>query len=381
MSSSSKSEASAATTAAAVAPPSVSTDAVMVQSEAMPADSVEVRGYDFNAGVDHRALLESYLTTGFQATNFGLAVKEIRRMLAWRLSDEPIPEDESEEWRDPELRARTKTTIFLGYTSNMISAGVRETIKFLCQHKLIDCIVTSAGGIEEDFIKCLAPTYLGDFSLDGRTLRKKGINRIGNLLVPNENYVKFEEWMVPILNTMLKEQKEEGEIWSPSKMIHRLGKEIDNEDSVYYWCYKNDIPVFSPALTDGSIGDMIYFHSFNNPGLILDIAQDIRRINDLAANAKHTGMIILGGGLVKHHICNANLMRNGADHSVFVNTASDYDGSDAGAKPDEAISWGKIRMTARPVKVHGETTLIFPLLVAETFAKEFHEKKDAAGTG
>ena len=34
--------------------------------------------------------------------------------------------------------------------------------------------------------KCLAPTYMGDFSLDGATLRKKGINRIGNMLVPNK---------------------------------------------------------------------------------------------------------------------------------------------------------------------------------------------------
>ena len=57
---------------------------------------------------------------------------------------------------------------------------------------MIDCIVASAGGIEEDFIKCLAPTFLGDFSLPGRELRDKGINRIGNLLVPNNNYVKFE---------------------------------------------------------------------------------------------------------------------------------------------------------------------------------------------
>ena len=57
---------------------------------------------------------------------------------------------------------------------------------------MIDCIVASAGGIEEDFIKCLAPTYIGDFSLPGRELRDKGINRIGNLLVPNSNYVKFE---------------------------------------------------------------------------------------------------------------------------------------------------------------------------------------------
>ena len=72
----------------------------------------------------------------------------------------------------------------------------------------VDCIVATAGGIEEDFIKCLAPTYMGDFSLKGSDLRKKGINRIGNLLVPNDNYVKFEDWILPIFDKMLKEQKE-----------------------------------------------------------------------------------------------------------------------------------------------------------------------------
>lgn len=71
----------------------------------------------------------------------------------------------------------------------------------------MDVLVTSAGGVEEDFIKCLAPTYLGEFSLPGKELRRKGINRIGNLLVPNDNYVKFEEWMMPILDQMLEEQK------------------------------------------------------------------------------------------------------------------------------------------------------------------------------
>lgn len=35
---------------------------------------------------------------------------------------------------------------------------------------------------------------------------------------------------------------------------------------------------------------------------------DIRKMNSQAVFAKHSGMIILGGGLVKHHICNANLM-------------------------------------------------------------------------
>jgi len=35
------------------------------------------------------------------------------------------------------------------------------------------------------------------------------------------------------------------------QVIARLGKEIDNEDSVYYWAQKNGIPVYCPALTDG----------------------------------------------------------------------------------------------------------------------------------
>ena len=81
-------------------------------------------------------------------------------------------------------------------------------------------------------------------------------------------------------------------------------------------------------------------------------------------------MLIFGGGLVKHPICNANLMRNGANFSVFVNTGQEFDGSDSGAKPDEAISWGKVRADATPVKVHADATLILPLLVAQTFASE-----------
>jgi deoxyhypusine synthase len=82
-------------------------------------------------------------------------------------------------------------------------------------------------------------------------------------------------------------------------------------------------------------------------------------------------MIILGGGVIKHHICNANLMRNGADFSVYINTAQEFDGSDAGARPDEAISWGKIRIDAKPVKVYAECSLVLPILIGESFVRNF----------
>lgn len=65
------------------------------------------------------------------------------------------------------------------------------------------------------------------------------LNRIGNLLVPNSNYCAFEDWVVPLLDKMMEEQQgPEKKHWTPSEVINRLGKEIDNEDSVYYWCYK-----------------------------------------------------------------------------------------------------------------------------------------------
>ena len=64
-------------------------------------------------------------------------------------------------------------------------------------------------------------------------------------------------------------------------------------------------------------------------------------------------------------------MRNGADFAVYVNTAHEFDGSDSGARPDEAVSWGKIRTDARPVKLSADATLVFPLLVAQTFAKHW----------
>jgi len=312
--------------------------------------------------------LDSYLRTGFQATNLGKAIEEVGRMLDWSLANEPVAADEDEEYRDSAVRERVRTKIWLSYTSNLISSGLRETIRFLAQHSMVQVMISTAGGIEEDIIKCLAPTHMGDFALEGLGLRRRGINRIGNLLAPNDNYCQFEDWFTPILDKMHDEQDNDGVRWTPSKMIHRLGKEINDERSVCYWAYKNNIPIFSPAITDGSIGDMLFFHSYKREGLILDLVADIRAVNDQAMKARKTGVIVLGGGLVKHHCMNANLMRNGADFCVYVNTAQEFDGSDSGARPDEAVSWGKLRVDAKPVKVYAEATLVLPLLVAKTFA-------------
>lgn len=178
-------------------------------------------------------------------------------MRQWRLRDVPFVEGvDDPALRPAQVRERIRARIFLAYTSNQISCGQREVIRFLVQHRMVDVVITTAGGVEEDLIKCLQPTFLGDFALSGRELRRKGINRIGNLLVPNKNYCEFEDWVSPILHRMHDELDEatrqwarkvslgelpddSGEdgrfLWTPSKVIERLGKEIDHPDSVLFW--------------------------------------------------------------------------------------------------------------------------------------------------
>ncbi|MBI2148157.1 deoxyhypusine synthase [Candidatus Woesearchaeota archaeon] len=303
--------------------------------------NIFIKGYDFSNGVDYSKIIESYFTTGFQATHLAKAIEIIKKM------------------------REDKCTIFLGYTSNMVSSGLRDIFRFLAENKLIDVIVTTGGGVEEDLIKCIKPFLLGEFTASGKELRESGINRIGNIFVPNDRYAEFEKFFVPLIDKLSKIK----ESYNPSELIDILGKEINNKESIYYWCHKNNIPVFCPTITDGSIGDMVYFYKYQNDKFKIDIADDIKKINDIAITAKKTGLIILGSGVVKHHICNANMFRNGAEYAVYINNAQEFDGSDAGARPDEAVSWGKILSEAKMVKVFGDATILFPLIVAKAFVK------------
>lgn len=124
--------------------PNLAKDAVLQGSEKLPEGTSIVKGYDWNQGINYGELLKSYRFSGFQATNFGRAVEEINRMLEAR--DVPLEIDEADVYEEDEfIRRKNSCTIFFGYTSNMVSSGLRETIKFLVQHKLVDAIVASAG--------------------------------------------------------------------------------------------------------------------------------------------------------------------------------------------------------------------------------------------
>lgn len=307
------------------------------------ASGMTVKGYDFNDGLDWNKVLDSYGSMGIQASNFAKAVEIVREM------------------------QKDKAFVYLGYTSNMVTSGNRDVIRFLVQNKKVNVLVTTAGGVEEDFVKCLGDFKVGDFRASGTDLRERGINRAGNIFIPNSRYCSFEDFVIPVLEEIFEEQKKTGKVITPSELIWKLGEKINNKDSIYYWAWKNKIEVYCPAITDGSLGDMIYFFKSKHQDFKVDVAEDIWKINNTTIGKDKTGIIVLGEGIVKHHICNANMFRNGADYAVYINTAPEYDGSDSGALPEEAVSWGKILPNAKSVKVFADASLVFPLLVGKGF--------------
>ncbi|MFT4250804.1 MAG: deoxyhypusine synthase [Candidatus Woesearchaeota archaeon] len=295
-----------------------------------------ITGFSLDEDLSAEQLLKSMSSLGFQASKLSEALETIKAM------------------------RRENATIFFGCTSNMISSGLRELIRYLVEHKYVDALVTSAGGIEEDIIKCFGPFKLGSFRVPGKVLREEAIHRIGNIWVPTDRYTDLDKFLSKTFEEVFSEQEKIG----VSQLLKLVGERLDHDESILTWAARNDIPVLCPAVHDGAFGDILYFRTHQNKNITLDIAWENKILFDLANNAEKTGAIILGGGVSKHFILNANILRDGLDYLVNINTAQEFDGSDSGGHLEEAITWSKLQEKSMRVKVHCEATIAFPLLAA-----------------
>lgn len=280
-------------------------------------------------------IVEAMANTGFQATHLAQAVALIERM------------------------KKEKATVFFSFTANLAASGLRGIIRELCEKKFIDAIVTTAGSIDHDIIKSIEPYYQGSFFEDDKALHKKGINRLGNILVPTKRYVSLEKKLRP----WLEELHEKKKCVSPSEFNEFIGSKL-KEDSFLHWCTKNKIPVFCPGITDGAIGLQFYFFKQNKKDFCIDVTADMQRAASIVLNAGKTGAIVLGGGISKHHTIGLNILRDGLDFAVYVSTAPEFDGSLSGAQTHEAKSWGKITEEAKTANVNCDATIAFPLIAA-----------------
>lgn len=306
-------------------------------------EHMKVQDIQLRKGMSVGELIEQfYLAGGFVAKKLAVAEKILLKMF------------------------KEENITFLSFPACIIATGTRGVIKELVRRKLVDVIITTCGTLDHDIARSFKNYYHGSFLMDDVELHQKGINRLGNVLVPNESYGEIiENFMMPILEELYQEKK----VWGGRELIDEFAKRIENADSILYWAHKNEIPIYVPGLTDGSFGSQLWSFREMHPDFQVDILKDEHELADIIFDAKKTGALMVGGGISKHHTIWWNQFREGLDYAVYITTAVEWDGSLSGARIREAISWGKVKEDAKYVTVEGDATILLPLLIASVMEK------------
>lgn len=275
---------------------------------------------------------------GFVAKKIGVAVDILKRM------------------------ERDKACVkFLSFPANLVATGCRGVIRDLVKEKLVDVIITTCGTLDHDLARAWKHYYHGDFLMDDAKLRRAGINRLGNILVPNESYgLILEEKTQPILRELWQEGKRE---FSGKELIWEFGCRVRNKSSILYWAWRNRVPVYVPGILDGAFGGQLWLFWQDHRDFKINQFRDEQDIADVVFNAKRTGALMIGGGISKHHTIWWNQFREGLDYAAYITTAPEWDGSLSGARMREAVSWGKVKGRAKYVTVEGDATVLLPLIV------------------
>lgn len=285
-------------------------------------------------------LLKEFRTNGFQSIQLYKAGKIIKTM---------ILED---------------SKIYLTFTSNMVTSGLRGLFSEWIKYGLVDGIITTTGGIEEDIMRAQGEKFLiSSFNADDINLHERGENRVGNLLIKNDSYVNFEAKIIKILEKIAKDTPR----ISVNELLKEIGKNLDDEKSILHQAAENNVPIYSPGITDGSLGFHLYMTQNKYPDFVVDVIKDFSDIITKTTHDDKKGIITLGGGISKHHAILASVINGGADYAVYMTTSKSSSGSMSGATTNEAKSWGKVKDDSDSVTVNGDVSILFPLITQYVF--------------
>jgi len=249
---------------------------------------------------------------------------------------------------------------FFSFPACIVATGCRGVIRDLVKRKLVDVIITTCGTLDHDLARAWKKYYHGDFMMDDAKLHRAGINRLGNILVPNESYgLVLEDKMQPILKELWRDGKRE---LSEKELVWEFGKRVRDKNSILYWAWKNRVPVFVPGIFDGAFGSQLWLFWQDHRDFRLNQFIDQQELADIVFGAKRAGALMIGGGISKHHIIWWAQYRGGLDYAVYITTAPEWDGSLSGARMREAVSWGKVKERAKYVTVEGDATVLLPLI-------------------
>ena len=251
-------------------------------------------------------------------------------------------------------------SIYLSLSGALVPAGLRKHIVALLETGKISGIITTGATLTHDYIENLGFKHkkLNHFENDAK-LRQSGINRILDVGATNEAFEKMELSIHSWLEKAYPDKQKDYCI-STVNLLNELGKSC-SEESILGICYKKNIPIYCPALTDSMLGvHVMTFAEFRK--FTINPIQELKHYISKCFDSRKTAAIVLGGGVPKNYLFQGMLI-SGKELSYAIQVTMDRPehGGLSGASLDEAISWGKIQFDAQIVTVVADVSLVLPL--------------------
>jgi deoxyhypusine synthase len=278
------------------------------------------------------------------------------------------------------------TTIMVAASGALIPAGMRRLLSYVIKNRFVDVLVLSGAMLFHDLHETLGRHHFQAHpSMTDAELEASQINRMWDLLASDEEYREADEWVGGFTN-----QLDQTRPYSTREFLHLLGRElaeIATEDGVLTSAYKARVPIFCPAIADSAISIGIAAARFEKKNNFqFDIIQDVLDMTQIAARARVTGVINLGGGTSKSFIQQTEISTNivkipSRGHKYAIQIATDAPhpgGRSSGVAFDESLVYGKLARGARTAYVNCDTTIALPILVtalSQTAAKYMKGRK------
>ena len=269
-----------------------------------------------------------------------------------------------------EILADREMTVFLSFPADIVATGLRGVLTTLVREGYVDAIVTTCGTLDHDLARSYKPYYHGEWTLDDADLHRRHLYRLGNLVIPEANYGTIvERKMRAILERLYRQGTRS---LSTVALARAIGESIPARatTSLLRAAADRQVPVFVPGITDGAVGSQVWLFWQDHKDLAIDLLADEQALSDLVFDAKRSGAIMIGGGISKHHTIWWNQFRDGLDAAVYITTAVEWDGRLSGARTREAVSWGKVKPTARHVTIDADATVVLPWMVGAALERQ-----------
>ncbi|MFH1631053.1 MAG: deoxyhypusine synthase [Candidatus Aenigmatarchaeota archaeon] len=292
-------------------------------------------GIDIWKDMEISELVNEFNKTGFNAKRVNEAAEIYKKMLADK-----------------------KCYKVLTIAGALVSAGMRKTFVKAIENKLVDCIICTGAILTHDLIEAFGIYHEpGSPDVDDAKLAKKNIDRLYDVFLPDKGYQILEKRLQKILPLMSQQKI------SPNQFLKELGKYIEDEESIIRAAWKNNIPIFCPAITDSILGFQTWMWGQDHDLKIYN-QDDIRDFQNIVHEQKKFGMVILGGGVPKNFgFIMMQVSGKSLDYAIQITMDRPEHGGLSGAPLREAKSWKKISAKANIVDVICDATIAWPMIL------------------